>query len=137
LGYGHAGKVGPELAPVLTGEGRQRRIVSWDLFDRHYSALLDGSAFRESRRGAQPIPFVYLPINPEWPASFLNWGEPGYEAEFIAVVSAMEKHFRRKVGYVRSSRCFSITRKGTRAFTGTVMKRFAHDDAPMLNTADC
>jgi hypothetical protein len=39
---------------------------------------------------------VYLPINPEWPASFLGWGEPGYEREFVNVVSEMEKHFRQK-----------------------------------------
>jgi hypothetical protein len=58
--------------------------------------LFDGSAFAGSRRGAKPIPFAYLPINPEWPASYLWWGEPGYEAEFVNVVSEMERHFREK-----------------------------------------
>jgi Domain of unknown function (DUF4091) len=96
LGYGHAGKVGPEFAPELQGSGRDKHIASWDRFDRHYGPLLDGSAFRESRRGPRPIPYVYLPINPEWPASFLWWGEPGYEAEFVNVVSEMERHFREK-----------------------------------------
>ena len=96
LGYGHAGKVAPEFAPALAGSGRNRRIVSWELFDRHYGPLLDGSAFAGTRRGPRPIPFVYLPVNPEWPASFLWWGEPGYEAEFVNVLSAMERHFREK-----------------------------------------
>ena len=96
LGYGHAGKVGPEFAPELAGTGKQRHVASWNLFDRHYGPLLDGSAFRDSRRGAKPIPFVYLPINPEWPASFLLWGEPGYNAEFVNVLSEMEQHFREK-----------------------------------------
>jgi len=96
LGYGHAGKVGPEFAPELTGTGRQMHIASWDLFDRHYGPLLDGSAFRDTRRGAKPIPFMYLPVNPEWPASFLWWGEPGYDAEFVNVLSEMERHFREK-----------------------------------------
>ena len=96
LGYGHGGKVGPEFAPALEGSGRNRRISSWRLYDRHYGPLLDGSAFAGTRRGARPIPFVYLPINPEWPASFLWWGEPGYEAEFVNVVSEMERHFREK-----------------------------------------
>ena len=133
LGYGHAGKVGPEFAPELTGEGRHRRIASWELFDRHYSALLDGSAFRESRRGAQPIPFVYLPINPEWPASFLNWGEPGYEAEFVAVVSAMERHFREK-GWTRSKfEMFFNHKKRYKGFHWDGDEtRFAHDDPPLL-----
>ena len=96
LGYGHAGKVGPEFAPALEGSGRSKHIANWDLFDRHYGPLFDGSAFAGTRRGAKPIPFAYLPINPEWPASYLWWGEPGYEAEFVNVVSAMERHFREK-----------------------------------------
>jgi len=70
--------------------------VDWTLFDRHYGPLLDGSAFASTRRGPRPIPFVYLPINPEWPASYEFWGEPGYEAEFVNVVSEMERHFREK-----------------------------------------
>jgi hypothetical protein len=96
LGYGHAGKVGPEFAPQLAGSGRSKHITDWSLYDRHYGPLFDGSAFAESRRGPKPIPFVYLPINPEWPASFLWWGEPGYQAEFVNVVAAMERHFREK-----------------------------------------
>ncbi|MCX6620595.1 MAG: hypothetical protein NTY38_05875, partial [Acidobacteria bacterium] len=96
LGYGHAGKVGPEFAPALEGSGRNRHISSWTKFDRHYGPLLDGTAFTGTRRGPSPIPYIYLPINPEWPASFVNWGEPGYEAEFVNVVSAMERHFREK-----------------------------------------
>lgn len=96
LGYGHAGKVGPEFAPPLEGTGKNKHIADWALFDRHYRPLFDGSAFAHTNRGAKPIPFVYLPINPEWPASFLGWGEPGYEREFVNVVSEMEKHFREK-----------------------------------------
>ena len=96
LGYGHGGKVGVEFAPELEGSGRTKRIASWDLYDRHFGPLLDGSAFRKTRRGPRPIPFVYLPINPEWPASFLWWGEPGYETEFVNIVSAMERHFRER-----------------------------------------
>ncbi len=101
LGYGHAGRVGPEFAPELSGSGRAKHISSWDRFDRHYGPLLDGSAFAGTRRGARPIPWVYLPINPEWPASFLWWGEPGYEAEFVQVVSQMEQHFRER-GWTRT-----------------------------------
>src|SRR5579859_7598242 len=96
LGYGHAGKVGPEFAPALEGSGRRRHIADWSLYDRHYGPLFDGSAFAGTRRGIHPIPFVYLPVNPEWPASFVNWGEPGYETEFVNVVSEMERHFREK-----------------------------------------
>jgi hypothetical protein len=96
LGYGHAGKVGPEFAPALAGSGRNKHVSSWDLFDRHYGPLFDGTAFAGTRRGATAIPFAYLPVNPEWPASYLWWGEAGYEAEFVNVVSDMERHFREK-----------------------------------------
>lgn len=96
LGYGHGGKVGPEFAPALAGSGKSRRIVSWDLFDRHYGPLLDGTALKDTRRGGRAIPFVYLPVNPEWPARFVNWGEPGYDLEFTSVLREMESHFREK-----------------------------------------
>jgi hypothetical protein len=96
LGYGHAGKVAPEFAPELAGSGAGKHIASWERYDRQFGPLLDGSAFIGTHRRARPIPFVYLPINPEWPASFEWWGEPGYEREFVNVVSEMERHFRDK-----------------------------------------
>jgi hypothetical protein len=101
LGYGHAGRVAPEFAPALEGSGRRKRIANWDLYDQHYGPLLDGSAFRGTRRGPKPIRYAYLPINPEWPASFLYWDQPGYEAEFVSVVREMERHFREK-GWTRT-----------------------------------
>lgn len=133
LGYGHAGKVGPEFAPVLAGRGRDKRVVSWELFDRHYAALLDGSALANTRRGARPIPFVYLPINPEWPASFLAWGEPGYEAEFVNVVSEMERHFRER-GWTRTRfEMFFNHKKRYKGFHWDGDEtRFSKDDAPFL-----
>ncbi|MGH9326649.1 MAG: hypothetical protein ACRD2B_08205 [Terriglobia bacterium] len=96
LGYGHAGKVTPEFAPALQSEGRKKRIANWDLYDRHYGPLFDGTAFRGTRRGPKPIPYAYLPINPAWPASYLWWGEQGYETEFVNVVSEMERYCREK-----------------------------------------
>ncbi|MBI4893242.1 MAG: DUF4091 domain-containing protein [Acidobacteria bacterium] len=96
LGYGHGGKVGEEFAPRLEGAGKNRHVADWTYYDKHYGPLFDGSAFAKTRRGAQPIPYVYTPINPEWPASYLWWGEPGYEREFVNVVGEMEAHFRAK-----------------------------------------
>jgi hypothetical protein len=133
LGYGHGGKVGPEFAPELKGRGRNKQIASWELFDRHYAGLLDGSALAASRRGAKPIPFVYLPINPEWPASFLAWGEPGYEAEFVNVVSAMERHFREKGWTETRFEMFFNHKKRYKGFHWDGDEaRFAKDDKPIL-----
>ena len=96
LGYGHSGYVDPGFAPELAGTGTEKHIVSWDKFDRLFGPVLDGSAFNGTRRGPQPIPFMYMPINPEWPANYLWWGEPGYQTEFTNVVGEMERHFREK-----------------------------------------
>jgi hypothetical protein len=129
LGYGHGGKVIPEFAPELAGTGPGRRVADWELYDRHYAPLLDGSAFAGMRRPAKPIPFVYLPVNPEWPASFLWWGEPGYEAEFVSVLSEMEKHFREK-GWTRTRfELFFNHKKRYKAFPWDGDEtRFAEDD---------
>jgi hypothetical protein len=96
LGYSHAGYVDPGFAPELAGSGAQKHIDSWDKFDRLFGPLLDGSAFADTRRGPSPIPFMYLPINPEWPANYLWWGEPGYQTEFTNVMGEIERHFREK-----------------------------------------
>jgi hypothetical protein len=96
LGYGHGGKTGPEFAPRLEGSGKTKHVADWSLYDKHFGPLLDGSAFSATRRGARPIPFVYLPVNPEWPASYLWWGEPGYQREFVNVMREVEAHFRSK-----------------------------------------
>ena len=96
LGYSHSGSVNRFFAPELEGSGRKRRVKSWEMFDRHFGPLLDGSAFAGTRRGRRPIECMYLTINPEWPARYLNWGRPAYEVEFVNVVSAMERHFRQK-----------------------------------------
>ncbi|MHC4915550.1 MAG: glycoside hydrolase domain-containing protein [Planctomycetota bacterium] len=108
LGYGHSGRIDTIYAPRPVGSGRERRLGSWDLYDRHYGPLLDGSAFASAspgapppRRKASPIWGVYTPINPDWPADYLNWGEAGYEAEFTNCVREMDAHLREK-GWTQS-----------------------------------
>jgi hypothetical protein len=113
--------------------GRSKHISSWDLFDRHYGPLFDGSAFAQTRRGPRPIPFVYLPINPEWPASFLAWGEPGYEAEFVNVVREMEEHFRTKGWTNTKFEMFFNHKKRYKGFHWDGDEtRFSKDDAEYL-----
>jgi hypothetical protein len=136
LGYGHGGKVIREFAPELAGSGRTRRVASWELYDRHYGPLLDGTAFSGSRRGARPVPFVYLPINPEWPASFLSWGEPGYETEFVNVVAEMERHFRDKGWTGTRFEMFFNHKKRYKAFPWDGDEtRFPEDDRYFLEYA--
>ena len=108
LGYGHSGQFDPIYGPRAVGRGREKRLQDWDYFDRHYGPLLLGSAFRTAspglptpRRPATPVWGVYAPINPEWPASYLWWGEPGYEVEFTRCVGQFDEHFRVN-GWTRS-----------------------------------
>jgi hypothetical protein len=136
LGYGHGGKVGPEFAPALAGTGRTKGIANWALFDRHYGPLLDGSAFAKTHFGPRPIKLVYLPINPEWPASFLWWGEPGYEREFVNVVSAMERHFREKGWTDTSFEMFFNHKKRYKAFPWDGDEARFAEDLPYLREYD-
>lgn len=117
LGYGHSGSVDPIYAPVLAGSGRGRQLDDWNLFDRHYGPLLDGSAFSKAapampppRRPAAPIWGVYTPVNPDWPASYLWWGEKGYEVEFERGVGQFDAHFREK-GWTNSTVWFFFNHK--------------------------
>ncbi len=128
LGYGHGGKTGPEFAPRLEGTGKNKHVADWTLYDKHYGPLFDGSAFAGTHRGAKPIPFVYLPVNPEWPASFLWWGQPGYEREFVNVMGEMEAHFREK-GWVQTNfELFFNHKKRYKAFDWDGDEtRFLHD----------
>jgi len=136
LGYGHGGKVAPEYAPRLAGMGRTKHVADWATYDKHYGPLLDGSAFAGTRRGARPIPYVYLPINPEWPATMLAWGEPGYEREFVNVVSEMEKHFREKGWTKTRFELFFNHKKRYKAFPWDGDEvRFARDNANLVEYA--
>ncbi len=100
-GGNHVGAARPGYVPETAGRGRQRRVTSWRTFDRHYGPLLDGSAFAGCRRGGRPIPSMYLHITMEWPADYVNIFRPGFEVEFVNVVSEMERHFREK-GWTRT-----------------------------------
>jgi hypothetical protein len=108
LGYGHSGAFDPVYGPRTAGRGRDKSLVDWALYDQHYGPLLDGSAFETAapalpapRRPATPISGVYTPLNPDWPASYLWWGEQGYEVEFQRCVRQFDAHLRQK-GWVHS-----------------------------------
>jgi hypothetical protein len=101
LPYAHSGRIEGVFAPVLEGRGRSRRVKDWTPFDRRWGALLDGSAFAGTRRGATPIGYLYLPINLNWPAYFEKYGTPGYELEFKNVVREFATHFAEK-GWTRT-----------------------------------
>lgn len=96
LGYGHSGAVTEQYVPVLGGYGETRGPVDWTLFEKHFGPLLDGSAFKDTRRGPKPIDYLYLTINPEWPARYVLLGSQGYETEFVNAVRQMIQHFEKK-----------------------------------------
>ena len=96
LGYGHGGKVGPEFAPALEGSGRNRHITNWELFDRHYGPLFDGIRIRRHTARSEADSLRVPPDQPGLARIVPLVGRAGYEAEFVNVVSAMERHFREK-----------------------------------------
>ena len=101
LPYGHSGYVPPTFAPPLDGEGPKKRVASWADWDAHWGPYFDGRAFKGTRRGAVPVKRFYLPLNLCWPADFLKYGQPGYEAEWRAVGKQIVDHFKKK-GWTRT-----------------------------------
>lgn len=96
LPYGHSGYVFPGFAPPLEGNGRHKRIADWTEWDKHFGPYFDGSAFKGTKRGEIPVTRFYLPLNLCWPADFVKFGQPGYEAEWRAVGGELREHFRKK-----------------------------------------
>jgi hypothetical protein len=116
-GHGHAGECSPLHAPTVEGSGKNRKITDWTLFDRFHAPLLDGSAFAatapgvaRARRPAKPISALYTPFNPDWPANYLWWGQPGYEEEFVRCARQIDAHFREK-GWTTSMPFFFVVHK--------------------------
>lgn len=96
LPYTHAGYVHGDFAPPVAGEGPKKRVTDWSNFDRHFGPYFDGSAFKGTRRGAVPTKHWWMPLNVAWPADFLKFGSPGFDAEWRAVGSQIVDHFRKK-----------------------------------------
>lgn len=101
LGVGHAGTFDAIYGPKVRGSGRELHLTDWELFDKHYGPLLDGSLFAKAgpgaprpRRQARPVWSIYTPINASWPADYLWWDQPGYEVEFNRGVSQFDQHLR-------------------------------------------
>ncbi len=117
LGAGHHGGFDPIYGPSTRRGGREKDLADWALFDRHYGPVLDGSAFStvapgapRPRRPAKPVWGVYTPINADWPADYLYWGQSGYEAQFVRCVGQFDQHFRQR-GWVHSRPYFFFNHK--------------------------
>ena len=97
LPYSHSGMIPhPSFIPELAGAGRTIRVKSWAAFDKHFGAYLDGSAFKGTRRGPIPLPYMYTPQNFDWPADFAHFGGPGFQTEWRRIGEAFVEHYRKK-----------------------------------------
>jgi len=105
LPYTHAGFMPPTFHPELEGAGKNMRVKSWKYFDQHFGPYLDGSAFKGTKRGEIPLPFMYLPFNFDWPADYTKWGKKGYRTEFRNVLAEFRRHFQKK-GWTHT--CFEL-----------------------------
>ncbi len=96
LPYQHSGKMPESFAPTLEWAGKSIRVKDWSLFDEHFGPYLDGSAFKDSKRGEIPIPYMYLPQNFHWPADYAKFGLKGYTTEFKTILQQFYDHFTEK-----------------------------------------
>jgi len=103
LGYMHSGEVGRIYRPDVRGKGRSLELVNWQMYDRHFGPLFEGTVFKKPspgmpgpRRPADPIWGVYAPFNPEWPADYINWKEKGYDVEYTRGIKQFDSHLKKK-----------------------------------------
>ncbi len=96
LPYRHSGHIPESFAPELEGEGKEIRVKSWELFDKHFGPYLDGSAFAGCRTGSHPLEFMYLPFHLGWPANYEKWGRKGYRTEYRRILQEFVRHFEEK-----------------------------------------
>ena len=115
--HGHDGNfTNPYMAMEAKGTGKDRRIASFEKFDKHYGPLLDGSAFADQPRKGVPVADVTLPIFENFPCTLADgftfdpYGThldirqdftQDYADGFVAVCRQMADHFREK-GYTKS-----------------------------------
>ncbi|MBA3846010.1 MAG: DUF4091 domain-containing protein [Planctomycetes bacterium] len=143
LGHGHSGAFDPIYGPRAVGAGRDRRLEGWEKFDALYGPLLDGSCFASAgpgqpraRRGATPVWGIYSPLNPDWPARYVNWGEEGYRVEFRRCIAEFDQHLRDK-GWTRTHIEFFLNHKKRYRWFGWDgdETKYAKDDAYHLEIA--
>jgi len=96
LPYKHSGAMPPTFAPELEGEGKYIKVKSWEAFDEHFGAYLDGTAFKDCRFGEHPLEFLYLPFHLGWPSSYEKWGKKGYRTETRRILQQFVQHFEEK-----------------------------------------
>ncbi|MCG3179314.1 MAG: hypothetical protein BIFFINMI_01648 [Phycisphaerae bacterium] len=130
LGVGHSGVTHRLFAPTLSGDGRNRHVKDWSLYDYHYGPLCDGSAFDGCRRKSAPVYSIYTPFNVGWPADYLGYGQPGYRVELVNVLKDFDAHFRAK-GWTRTVLEFFFNHKKRYRFFewDGDEPRYARDDA--------
>jgi hypothetical protein len=129
LNYLHSGMPIESFAPGLEGGGKNIHIKSWDIFDRHFGPLLDGSAFKGSRRGEMPIEFMFTPFNIGWPADYRKFGDKGYKTEYRRILWEFIRHFEEK-GWTKTNLEIMFNNKKEYRFFPTTQDEiwYEHDD---------
>ena len=139
-GGGHAGNFDPIYSPRPVGTGRGKHLEDWELFDRYNGPQFDGSVLSRAapgaprpRRPAKSAWGAYAPISPDWPASYLWWGQPGYQEEFVNCVRQFDGHLRERGWTATQMEMFFFHKKRYRWFEwdGDEAK-YAKDDAFFL-----
>jgi len=94
----------PSFAPKWNERG-----FNWIDWDRKVGPLLNGSAFKNSKRKNEPLDVLYLPFNENWPISLFDnytpsyWADeaftPEYAADLKKIFAAFARHCDKKGWY--------------------------------------
>lgn len=124
---------GASPGPQVSGAGKDMK-VDWTKYDQAAGPLLDGSAFKNTRRAGVPIPVMYLPYADSWPTPLSQknyayngpWGggeeivdrhylnapyigdglSQEYKDAFLAVQKQFVEHFKEKGWNNTEMQCF-------------------------------
>jgi hypothetical protein len=137
LGYNQAGRVNPDYAPALAGNGKEMRVANWSAFDARHGRYFDGSAFHDLPRRGVPLSHAYLPLHEAWPSDIRKHYDytptvtkypemiaehalraravedafdPQFKEEFAAVAREFARHYRER-GWTRTQFQFFLNDK--------------------------
>lgn len=133
LNYLHSGKPVESFAPEIEGSGKNIHIKSWEQFDRHFGQYLDGSAFKNSKRGEIPIEFMFTPFNLGWPANYEKWGDKGFKTEYRRILTEFAQHFE-EMGWTKTTLEIMFNhKKEYRFFPSTQDEIWYHHDEEIVD----
>lgn len=81
------------LTPEVIGKGTKDARFDWTEFDRQWSGLFDGTAFKTGPGKGKPVNHIILRFDHSWPGGY---GRPGFDKTYARLMKDWAEHFKKK-----------------------------------------